>query len=261
MTGLDWLAERPGAGNWPFCFTFVRGASEHEVLQAFGADPKGPADADAISSGTPAGDVIRVGRSGEWIFVLEESSWPQGIRPDVLQQVSRGGEAVMVFQEIGKGNHQFAHAFNGEIMAAVTTSIPPSWGGQDPQRLIPLANELGLGPDGWDELTPLEALLALAEGVFGLSLEETDIQGARAVARIAPAGEPHPPARPAGPPTFVDPRPAREHVQRLIDAGMDSADIARLGGMSPVGIDRLLRGVLPQLRRSSSEQVLAIEIP
>jgi hypothetical protein len=115
----------------------------------------------------------------------------------VLQRVSRAGEAVVVFQEIGKGNHEFAHAFNGEIMAAVTTSVPPSWGGQDPERLIPLANELGLGPDGWDELTPLEALLALAEGVFGLSLDEADIQGARAAIRIAPVAEPRPqPGRP-----------------------------------------------------------------
>jgi hypothetical protein len=205
--------------------------------------------------------VIRVGRSGEWVFVLEETARPQGTRLEVLQRVSRAGEAVVVFEEIGKGNHQFAHAYNGQIMAAVTTTVPPSWAGQDPGRLIPLANELGLGPDSWDELTPLEALLALAEGVFGLSPEEADIQGARAVARTAPAGEPQPPAREAGPPALVDPEPARAHVQRLIDAGMDPAGIARLGGMSPVGIDRLLRGALPQMRRSSSERLLAIEIP
>src|SRR5262245_54454922 len=185
MTGLVWLAERPGYGSWPFCFTFVRGIPERDILEAFGADPDRPADAAAIYRGTPPGDVIRVGRSREWVFVFEESATPQGTRPDVLQRVSRAGEAVVVFQEIGKGNHQFAHAFNGEIMAAVMTSIPPSWSGQDPERLIPLANELGLGPDGWDELTPLEALLALAEGVFGLSLEEADIQQARAVPQIA----------------------------------------------------------------------------
>jgi hypothetical protein len=52
--------------------------------------------------------------------------------------------------------------------------------------------ELGLGGDRWDELTPFEALLALAEGVFGLSLEEADIQRARPVARIVPVEGPGP---------------------------------------------------------------------
>jgi hypothetical protein len=42
---------------------------------------------------------------------------------------------------------------------------------------------------------------------------------------------------------------------------MDLADVARLGDMSPVGIDRLLSGTLRQVLRSSSERLLAIEIP
>jgi hypothetical protein len=59
----------------------------------------------------------------------------------------------------------------------------------------------------------------------------------------------------------VDPSPAQAHVQRLIEAGMDLADIARLGGMTPVGIDRLLRGVLTRISASESQRLLAIEVP
>lgn len=110
----------------------------------------------------------------------------------MLQRVSRQGEAVAILHEIGKQNHELAHAYHGEIMAAVTTTAPPHWGGSDPQRLIPLASQLGLSEDGWDELTPFEAILVLAESVFGLSLEEADIQRARPVARIAPVEQPQP---------------------------------------------------------------------
>jgi hypothetical protein len=39
MTGLTWLASLPDVGSWPFCLTFVRGGTEREVFEGFGADP------------------------------------------------------------------------------------------------------------------------------------------------------------------------------------------------------------------------------
>jgi hypothetical protein len=41
--------------------------------------------------------------------------------------------------------------------------------------LTPLAEELGLGAGSDGDLTGLELLLALGEGVFGLSLDEADL--------------------------------------------------------------------------------------
>src|SRR6266576_1648010 len=106
MSGLVWLAGRGETSPWLSCFTFVRGTPEREILQAFGADPDRPAGLAAVSPGAAAREVIRVGRSGEWVFVLEETARPQGTRLEVLERVSRAGEAVVVFEEIGKGNHE-----------------------------------------------------------------------------------------------------------------------------------------------------------
>lgn len=202
--GLSWLGEGPYAGHWPFCLTFVRGAREGAVFAAFGADPdeavpwrRGeplPPALDAPDSPLPpalrgaVGPRVQVGRSGDWLFALEEV-WPhQGTRPEVLRRVSVGAEAVVVYQDIGKLNHEFRYAADGRVVAALTTCVPPHWWGSDPQWLQPLAQELGLtaGSEPPEDLTELEAMLSLAEGVFGLSLEEADLHRPWPAARILP---------------------------------------------------------------------------
>lgn len=171
MTGLTWLASQPNVGSWPFCLTFVRGSTEREVLEGFGADPDAVVVARAVIPFGEAHDRPRVmvGRSGEWVFALEENITAQGTRPEVLRRVSARTEAVAIYNDIGKGNDEFAHAFNGEIITAVTTTIPPSWGGSEPDRLRSLAEEIALDDDGESGLLGLDVLLALAEGVFGIS--------------------------------------------------------------------------------------------
>jgi len=177
--GLGWLAD----SGWPGCLVFARGVSEDQVLRAFGADPdeavlREPGEPVPAPEGmTDAAPVIRVGRVGDWVIVIEEGEPPQGVRPEVLRRVSvGGGEAVALHQDIGKLNHEFAHAVDGEIVTAVTTSVPAHWRGTQPERLQPLAEELGL-EDGADaDLSELEVLLALAEGVFGLRLSPSDLE-------------------------------------------------------------------------------------
>jgi Family of unknown function (DUF6461) len=188
MTGLTWLASQPNVGSWPFCLTFVRGSTEREVFEGFGADPD---DAVAAGATIPFGEVhdrprVMVGRSGEWVFALEENITAQGTRPEVLRRVSARTEAVAIYNDIGKGNDEFAHAFNGEIITALTTTIPPSWGGSEPDRLRSLAEEIALDDDGESGLLGLDVLLALAEGVFGISLDEEDLSGPLAAAPMLP---------------------------------------------------------------------------
>jgi hypothetical protein len=94
--------------------------------------------------------------------------------------------------DIAKGNHVFAHAADGEIITGVVTSAPPSWGGSQPDRLRPLAEELGMDRDdgspgpgpgsGYDsdydydyDLGDLEILLLIAEVAFGLCLDEAEL--------------------------------------------------------------------------------------
>ena len=103
----------------------------------------------------------------------------------MLRRLSAGTEAVAIDEDIAKGNHEFAHAADGEIITAVATFVPPSWGGTQPDRLRPLAEELGMDPgDGspsadsdYDyDLGDLEILLLIAEVAFGLSLDEEDLE-------------------------------------------------------------------------------------
>lgn len=186
--GLGWLA----GSEWPGCLMFARGVPEDHVLRAFGAEPdeavlREPGAPVPVPEGmTEAAPVIRVGQAGDWVIVIDEDLPPQGVRPEVLCRVSAGGgEAVALHQEIGKGNHEFVHAYNGEIVTAVTASIPPFWRGSQPDRLRPLAEELCEAFDAGG--TPsLEVLLALAEGVFGLRLSPSDLEQPMRSARILP---------------------------------------------------------------------------
>jgi hypothetical protein len=188
-----WLGAAPYAGSWPFCLTFVRGGGESEVLAAFGADPRDElariTARSAPASAGPAGlPLVLLRRSGDWLVALEQNIPPQGARPEVLRNVSAATEAVMLYQDVGKLYHEFAHAFDGEVVSAVRTLWPPHWWGSDPDRLRPLAQELGLASDAGEgsDLTGLEVLLALGEGVFGLSLEEADLDQPWLAAPILP---------------------------------------------------------------------------
>jgi hypothetical protein len=185
-------------GSWPFCLTFVRGGTEREVLEGFGADPD---DTVAGRVAIPFGEVhdrprVMVGRSGKWVFALEENIPAQGTRPEVLRRVSTRAEAVAVYNDIGKGNDEFAHAVDGEIITAVTASIPPHWQGSEPDRLRSLAEEITLDDDGESGTLDLEVLLALAEGVFGISLDEEDLRRPLAAAPVLPVLDDLPAPRP-----------------------------------------------------------------
>jgi len=199
VTGLTWLADQPNVGSWPFCLTFVRGATEREVLEGFGADPD---DTVAASATIPFGAVhdrprVMVGRSGEWVFALEENIPAQGTRPEVLRRLSARTEAVAIYNDIGKGNDEFAHAFNGDVITALTTTAPPHWSGSEPNRLRSLAEEIARDDDGESGLLGLEVLLALAEGVFGISLGEEDLSRPLAAAPMLPVLDDLPAPRPA----------------------------------------------------------------
>jgi Family of unknown function (DUF6461) len=236
--GLGWLAD----SEWPGCLMFARGVPEDQVLRAFGADPdeavlRELADPVPAPEGmTDAAPVIRVGQVGDWVIVIEEDEPPQGIRPEVLRRVSAGGgEAVALHQDIGKLNHDLAHSVDGEIITAVTTSVPAHWRGTQPERLQSLAEELGLGDGAAAGLSELQVLLALAEGVFGLGLSPSDLERPMRSARILPLLE----DRPLAPP------PDQEfHIGNdpVLDLLLNRAGRPALTAIAAIRIRRLMAG-------------------
>jgi Family of unknown function (DUF6461) len=267
MRGLTWLVQGPGPRGLPAgCMTFVRGTDERTVLAGLGVDPDDAIRPDDPEfSSTPGVTIVR---SGDWLVALETAAWPRGIRPDVLLRLSAGTEAVVVFEDIGKLNHEFAHAVDGEVITAVTTCVPPSWGGTQPDRLRPLAEELGMGhQDGspgsvYYDLGDLEILLLIAETALGLSLDEADLSSPLLKVADEPADPTPRPRADAPPAPLVGSAHLRPHVQRLLDSGITADAIAAQAppALSTNTINVLLGEANIWIPVKNAQQILAIEV-
>jgi hypothetical protein len=197
--GLGWL----GRGDVPrmsFCVSFVREGSQDSVFRAFGAVPEGAeprtlAEADEAESAFDDGygPFVRVGRCDGWLFAWENAS-SEGMRPEVLRLLSRGTEVVAV-RHVLDGCPQFAYAVDGTVITSLQIMSPaPTRLGSDPDRFLPLMREVGLEygapPEDMGEEVPqftdLEAVLALAQRAFGLSLSPQEVEAAWPCARILP---------------------------------------------------------------------------
>jgi hypothetical protein len=271
MPGLTWLIQGSGAGprGLPgfMCMTFVRGADERGLLAGLGVDPD-----DAMPPGDPefaSTPGITIVRSGDWLVALEDAVYARGIRPDVLLRLSAATEVVVIYEDIGKGNDQFAHAVDGEVITAVTTWMPPHWGGTQPDRLRPLAEELGMwhedgSPSDSDyDLGGLEILLLIAEVAFGLSLDEADLNRPLLKVPDQPADPTPRPRADAAPAPLVSSAHLRPHVQRLLDSGVTTVAIAAQAGpaLSTNAINVLLGEANFWVPVKIAEQILAIEVP
>jgi hypothetical protein len=253
MAGLTWLASQG-----PSALLFVRGADERSVLVGLGADPAGSVPPGTTEPGAPAVSILR---SADWVVAVDDRIFPRVTQPDVLQRVSVGAEAVALYRDIGKGNHELAHAVDGHIISAVTTSVPPHWRGTDPDRLRLWAEELALADGSDSGLLGFDVLLALAEGAFGLTLAEADVQHPLLIVPDAPATAP---AAGQGHGTGVaiaDPELVRSHVRHLLDRGVTAEVIAAQAGLTTRGVDSLLNGLTKVIPASRAEQILAIEVP
>lgn len=184
--GLHWLAEN--AHSSPDGFTFVRTGDPATVLAAFGAVPE-----DAVEPEDPDNETyVRLCPAGDWLLVAEQNIPSEGTRPEVLRRVSAGTEAVSVYNDIGKAQHQFGYAADGDVVTTLTMSVPWHWQGSEPDRFADLLTELADEPDDW------AALLALVEGVFGVSVERPDLVTHQTDTRILPVLDDLLPRLPAG---------------------------------------------------------------
>jgi len=127
--GLSWLGQGP-VGRSSFCVTFVRGLMQEEVLAGFGADPAAAVDRtvqQAVAGETSVSDsfgpYVRLGRSGGWVFAWEEAT-QEGTRTEVLRNVSRRGDAVVVRHALD-AFAEFAYAAGGDAPISLPASPAP----------------------------------------------------------------------------------------------------------------------------------------
>jgi hypothetical protein len=244
--------------------TFVRGTDERLVLAGLGVDPDDAIRPDSPEFASTPG--VTIVRSGDWLVALEDSVWARGRRLDVLCRLSAGTEVVVFYEDIGKGNHEFAHAVDGEVITAVMTTVPPSGGGTQPDRLRPLAEELGMGhQDGsprsdYYDLGALEILLLIAESALGLSLDEADLDSPLLKVADEPADPTPRPRADAPPAPLVSSAYLRPHVRRLLDIGVTADAIAAQAppALSTNAVNVLLREANIWIPVKNAQQILAM---
>jgi hypothetical protein len=180
--------------------TFVGGLTQDEVLAGFGADPAVALDrtlkqavAGEASAAESFGPYVRVGRSDGWVFAWEEATH-EGTRKEVLRSVSLRGDAVVVRHALD-AFAEFGYAAGGEVVSQLLTIPPVTRTGTEPDRFLPLLQQVGLDPGTpgqrgpADEVplrTDLQSVLAVAELAFGLSLTPQQVEGPWPSSRILP---------------------------------------------------------------------------
>jgi len=141
---------------------------------------------------------------------------------------------VAVYEDIGKGNHEFGYAADGDVVAALITCVPRHWSGSDPSWFESFARDLSLAydPDGSGEPDSLETVVLLAENSFGLSLTQEELDRPLRCARILPVMEDLPRRLPA------------DHVYRIgdpvIDALLKSGEPQALAKVAATRMRRLM---------------------
>jgi Family of unknown function (DUF6461) len=176
-----------------YCFSFVRGLDEAEVLRRVGGERSRPrpltaAQAAELSSSFQAGypQLVLVTRAGGWAVAVEDNGW-EGSRPEVLRALSDGTRAVSVYRNVNAFG-QFSHAADGELLVQFEPLFPRRRWGTRPDLLLPQMRAVGLDPDR-DE-PPYEdidtAALALAERVTGVRLDPSMLEGPLLAAEVAP---------------------------------------------------------------------------
>nr|BBH87393.1 hypothetical protein KTC_21440 [Thermosporothrix sp. COM3] len=172
--GFRWLERNCEA----FCVTFVRGLDETTLLRHIGADLSRARwlqenDQEAFEKLQQFGELVGVGRCGDWTFSFETYSY-QGTEPSVLRAISKGSTAVTVFYNINARAH-FCYAENGDIIADFDPLTPPEE--QDlPPRARVLFHRAGITSEQIEseEYDYVHAMFALAEAA-GVSLDKAAI--------------------------------------------------------------------------------------
>src|SRR6266545_566736 len=104
-----------------FCITLVRGLDQVEVLRRIGGERSQPrpltvGEASELSGSFHAGypQLVLAARAGGWVVAVEDNGW-QGSRPEALRALSRGTQAVSVYENVNALGY-FSYAVDGALL-------------------------------------------------------------------------------------------------------------------------------------------------
>jgi hypothetical protein len=166
-----------------YTLTFVQALDEGKVLRRFGVAPQdvGPlTDEDVyerleVTGGQ--GDLVMVAGLGGWTVAVEKSGW-QGVRPEILRELSRDGGQAMAVSRQDYAHHRFAYAADGQVLTSFNPEFPGIREGTDPGHLDGHLRELGIDPAADDQIdNHLPAALALVSRISGVMLAPAHLEG------------------------------------------------------------------------------------
>ncbi|MFJ4844911.1 MULTISPECIES: DUF6461 domain-containing protein [unclassified Streptomyces] len=187
--GIQWISEAFDT----YCLTFARGLGIAELVRRMGGDPgtirEGLTADEAMEWSYGKGLVARLGTCGGWAFALEHWS-DEGMERRTLRDVARGTEAV-VYLNSGGPPRWFLYAEDGRIIGDFEPGVEADQlGGDDPGRLVPAMQEVGLLlPDGSavPDVNAEIKILEMGERHFGLTLPREVVEhGPLAAVSFAP---------------------------------------------------------------------------
>jgi hypothetical protein len=240
------------------CVTYVRSREEDDVLRRFGGDltTSQPMTLQDVYEAQQeedlpygASSMILADTIGEWVVIYEDVGI-QGIRDEVVRQVSRGTEMVSVSwtQTID----QFVYAVDGEIVTRFEPLASYRRSGSDPDRLNSYMADLPFKPGN-----AVKSALVLAERITGVMFEPDWFYAERRCVVVTPLPqEPYSGAKPehtplirSHPEMFTAIRNASAIVQRQI------ALLAAERAATECGLDsdQTVRDVMEALRHLVSD--------
>jgi Family of unknown function (DUF6461) len=220
VSGYKWLDTSRYLGG---CITYVRSHEEDEVLRRFGGDLTTSQTMTLrdvyeaqMEEDLPYGasSMVLADTIGEWVVIYEDVGI-QGIRNEVLRQVSRGTEMVSVSwtQTID----QFVYAVDGEIVTRFEPLAPYRRSGSDPDRLNSYMADLPFKPGN-----AVKSALVLAERITNVVFEPDWFYTERRCVVVTPLPkEPYSEAKPEQTPI------ARSHPEMFTAIRNTSAIVQR----------------------------------
>lgn len=172
MSDWDWIS-----GEIMGCLMFARGVSHERIIEAFGMDPGVarllPASRIQDELRFPVLDQelrlihpwIRVGRAGEWGFVLDQVDFDVGYLGRVARDLSAGTELAMLHWT--PTIDYFSYLVDGTEVTSFEPGMCWDRYGTQPDRFLRELSEVGLAVDPpdpggeFDEDAPNPSVLAL----------------------------------------------------------------------------------------------------
>lgn len=183
-----WTESEHGPFELGACVAMVRGCSPALALDVLAANRATPVASARHREWAGQqdyqhyGTAVEAGEISGWTLVVELGGY-RATLPELLRELSRTGEAVVIYQDVN-AHSSFQYAKNGAVVRAFDPLLPHM-----PQTGEPLPEEQGIAFPGENgELHPLPVAFLLAERLTGIRLAESDLSdpGDRLAAGIHP---------------------------------------------------------------------------